>query len=388
MNPDRTNYVTQGIDGVRRLREGPNIASFRGLSIVNSRHFSMETGAPPRDIMRRRVRVAEYYRIPPQGANTKWEVQLYDESRDTWFTMKKDELARMASLDPHNFNDRQLPPDEEVTWDEFKDQGRFPTYNNTVHLVYPDGRRPEAKLVKPANFELDLQLPSDFGAVLNQIQGLQGGIFVKKNLRRHHYKTIIDALGNFNYLRPNARIHALEFPAAPDSTRAAAWYFCHTAFLENTCALLWRPIKKIPEALMREQVCSSVPFSVLFSSPCSVSCRSFSFQCSQSRCISSMCGHRHRHIHILFPPSQTHHQLTFCNFYNVYRRKLGFSSDQDSMHKRTLHPDLPLHMRYTLACGVWCSHHLCLFSFLILILSFLQSEQITLPSGHGIAWSV
>ena len=41
-------------------------------------------GAPPRDIMRRRVRVAEYYRIPPQGANTKWEVQLYDESRDTW----------------------------------------------------------------------------------------------------------------------------------------------------------------------------------------------------------------------------------------------------------------------------------------------------------------
>ena len=164
--------------------------------------------------------------------------------------------------------------------------------------------------------------------------------------------------------------------------------FVVVAFLENTCALLWRPIKKIPEALMREQVCSSVPFSVLFSSPCSVSCRSFSFQCSQSRCISSMCGHRHRHIHILFPPSQTHHQLTFCNFYNVYRRKLGFSSDQDSMHKRTLHPDLPLHMRYTLACGVWCSHHLCLFSFLILILSFLQSEQITLPSGHGIAWSV
>ena len=107
MNPERTNYVTQGIDGVRRLREGPNISSFRGLSIVNSRHFSMETGAPPRDIMRRRVRVAEYYRIPPQGANVKWEVQLYDESRDTWFTMKKEEIARMASLDPHNFNERQ-----------------------------------------------------------------------------------------------------------------------------------------------------------------------------------------------------------------------------------------------------------------------------------------
>ena len=76
MNPERTSYVTQGIDGVRRLREGPNISSFRGLSVINTRAFSMETGAPPRDVMRRCVRVAEYYRIPPQGANVKWEVQL------------------------------------------------------------------------------------------------------------------------------------------------------------------------------------------------------------------------------------------------------------------------------------------------------------------------
>lgn len=28
------------------------------------RQYSLETGAPPRDLLRRRVRVAEYYRIP------------------------------------------------------------------------------------------------------------------------------------------------------------------------------------------------------------------------------------------------------------------------------------------------------------------------------------
>jgi hypothetical protein len=75
MTPDRTNYITNGIDGVKRLRQGPDIAQYRGLSIVNSRAYSMETGAPPRDVLRRRVRVAEYYRVPPQ-ANRNWEIEL------------------------------------------------------------------------------------------------------------------------------------------------------------------------------------------------------------------------------------------------------------------------------------------------------------------------
>ena len=85
MIPEKTNYMTQGIDGVRRLRAGPDLGSYRGLSIVNTRAFSMEIGAPPRDILRRRVRVAEYYRIPPQGANSRWSVELYDSYRD-WET--------------------------------------------------------------------------------------------------------------------------------------------------------------------------------------------------------------------------------------------------------------------------------------------------------------
>ena len=69
MIPEVTSYVAQGPDGVKRLKQGPEIQSYRGLKIVPSRAFSMETGVAPRDIMRRRVRVAEYYRIPPNPEN-------------------------------------------------------------------------------------------------------------------------------------------------------------------------------------------------------------------------------------------------------------------------------------------------------------------------------
>jgi hypothetical protein len=54
MIPEKTQYLTQGPDGQRKLREGPNISSYRGLKIINSRSFSMEEGAPPRDVLRRR----------------------------------------------------------------------------------------------------------------------------------------------------------------------------------------------------------------------------------------------------------------------------------------------------------------------------------------------
>lgn len=64
MNPERTQYITQGIDGIRRLRDGPNITRYRGLNLVRSKAFSMEDGSAPRDLLRRRVRVAEFYLIP------------------------------------------------------------------------------------------------------------------------------------------------------------------------------------------------------------------------------------------------------------------------------------------------------------------------------------
>lgn len=62
----------------------------------------METGAPPRDLLRRRVRVGEYYRIPysaafADGQNTM--IELYDEAKDTFFSTSWKDLLQHAALD-------------------------------------------------------------------------------------------------------------------------------------------------------------------------------------------------------------------------------------------------------------------------------------------------
>ena len=98
MTPERTNYQTQGPEGVKRLKQGPEIDSYRGINIIHSRSFSMESGTPPRDVLRRRVRVAEYYRIPPSQHNYNRSFEFYNEDRDTWFSMSFNELLKHAVL--------------------------------------------------------------------------------------------------------------------------------------------------------------------------------------------------------------------------------------------------------------------------------------------------
>jgi hypothetical protein len=104
MTPEKTNFITQGYDGLKRLKQGPMLDSYRGLSIVHSRQYSLETGAPPRDLLRRRVRTAEFYRIPPLSAignpdSKNVMIDLYDESKDTFFTTSWKELLNHAALD-------------------------------------------------------------------------------------------------------------------------------------------------------------------------------------------------------------------------------------------------------------------------------------------------
>lgn len=96
MTPEKTNYITQGADGVKRLRQGPDISSYRGLSVIHSRAFSLEVGQQPRDILRRRVRTAEYYRILPHKDNVNREFEFYTEERDGWFTVTFQDLLRYA----------------------------------------------------------------------------------------------------------------------------------------------------------------------------------------------------------------------------------------------------------------------------------------------------
>jgi hypothetical protein len=64
MNPERTQYITQGPDGKRRLEQGPDVKSYRGIHIIHSRSFPIEEGTAPRDLLRRRVRVSEFYVLP------------------------------------------------------------------------------------------------------------------------------------------------------------------------------------------------------------------------------------------------------------------------------------------------------------------------------------
>ena len=64
MNPERTQYITQGPDGKKRLEQGPDVKSYRGIHIIHSRSFPIEEGTAPRDLLRRRVRVSEFYVVP------------------------------------------------------------------------------------------------------------------------------------------------------------------------------------------------------------------------------------------------------------------------------------------------------------------------------------
>ncbi|KAJ1469886.1 hypothetical protein T484DRAFT_1850123 [Baffinella frigidus] len=113
MTVEKTQYITNGIDGVKRLKSGPDLKSYRGLNVVHSRHFSMEAGRQPRDLLNRRVRVAEHYKVPPMTAremanNT---VMLYDEGKDQMVGIPCSELYDKSCLpdvgegDPPRKND-------------------------------------------------------------------------------------------------------------------------------------------------------------------------------------------------------------------------------------------------------------------------------------------
>lgn len=98
MTPERTQYLTQGYDGIKRLKAGPELGTYRGLKVIHSRAFSIETGARPRDLLNRRIRVAEYYRIPWSEDNIGKTYEFYDESRDSWFKMTWEDLVKAAEL--------------------------------------------------------------------------------------------------------------------------------------------------------------------------------------------------------------------------------------------------------------------------------------------------
>lgn len=121
MTPDKTSYVTQGPDGVQRLRDGPNIGSYRGLSIINTKQIAMEDGAPPRDILRRRVRTAEYYRIPAiDGVKERNKMySFYNETKDAWDKFDWETLYNKSIIGHRQNNEGKLimPESNDDKWE-------------------------------------------------------------------------------------------------------------------------------------------------------------------------------------------------------------------------------------------------------------------------------
>lgn len=258
MVPDRTNYITNGIDGVKRLRQGPDIGQYRGLSIVNSRAYSMETGAPPRDVLRRRVRVAEYYRIPPQP-DRDWEVELYDESRDTWFKLSPADLDRYADLsgqgDSNNHHNFVRNPEQPVTWDQFVAGGA----NDGPFLLRmtDEPLQSQSRVLMP-----HLLHPSEnlaWNARLNQIQTMHAGAFNGTHTKDDYHPIVQELVRGFGHFvpRPNHTNQMFEpFPGA-ETINIPFWIFMNAAFMTHVCNILWIQINGVDRDMIRNRV---IPF--------------------------------------------------------------------------------------------------------------------------------
>jgi len=102
MTQERTSYYTQGVEGQKLLKQGPDMPMYRGLKIIKSKAFSLDEGSAPRDIMRRRVRVAEFYLVKTDRLQA---VQLYDEMADNFATLNyvetiKEKVQKSDKGDP------------------------------------------------------------------------------------------------------------------------------------------------------------------------------------------------------------------------------------------------------------------------------------------------
>ena len=254
MTPERTNYATQGIDGVKRLRAGPELSSYRNLNIIHSRAFSMETGAVPRDIMRRRVRVAEYYRIPPQQDNN-WEVELYDESRDSWFKLTQSDLNRYADLSGHSngaeFAMPGLDPTNKYVWDQFV-TGAYMLQNSRFQLKMTD--EPDASVttvVMPR-----LMCCSDnlnWAAALQHIFTVQNGAYADGHTRNDHH-LIVQQCEITNTFVPHPNFTVMQNTDFPiDSRNIPFWLFMNAAFLDQTVRFIWTPIM-VDREVVRQKI--------------------------------------------------------------------------------------------------------------------------------------
>jgi len=202
MTPEKTNYMTQGTDGVKRLKQGPDLTSYRGLSIVHSRAFAMETGQHPRDVLRRRVRTAEYYRILPNKRNLMREFEFYNEERDTFFTLSFQDLLRYALYDH--------------TLEDGSSNANVVSVHHVLHAISASLVKEEAKTGHGL-----LDLAGTLGALM------QTGVLLPTELP--FIATISTVL--LAFAMPNAATYSMTTVNIPGSgTRGLAWRFAFIPF--------------------------------------------------------------------------------------------------------------------------------------------------------------
>ena len=126
MSPERTNYITNGPDGLKRLAQGPDLPSYRGLSIIHSQKFALEAGREPRNVLRRKVRVAEHYWLPhDEHRMGEYTYEFYDQSSDSYKNYTKAELVKKSGVETWfrqqwNAFDHTDNPNHEMTEFDFK----------------------------------------------------------------------------------------------------------------------------------------------------------------------------------------------------------------------------------------------------------------------------
>lgn len=96
MLPERTEYLTNGPAGPARLAKGPDLPSYRGLSIIHSQKFELEKGRVPRNILKRRVRVAEYYWVEEHHPHA--SVSIYNQKMDSMESKTRQQLLDTSNV--------------------------------------------------------------------------------------------------------------------------------------------------------------------------------------------------------------------------------------------------------------------------------------------------
>ena len=87
----------------KHTHTGPDLPSYRGLTIINPRKFSMDAGSAPRDLLCRRARAPQnnstYILDTGQRGCREASLEFYDQTRDTIFKLSWQHLFDMSQLE-------------------------------------------------------------------------------------------------------------------------------------------------------------------------------------------------------------------------------------------------------------------------------------------------